>query len=70
MNDPHPTKSRLLALSRLGVSLYADHVVRFGDGQVCKCERLAPEDACNVGSALWRVLAAELRPASDGRNGP
>lgn len=59
--NPRPTRSRLLALSRIGLSLFHDHVTRRPSG--CTCELAAQDERCEVGFSLWKIQIAELRPS-------
>jgi len=70
---------RIVDGKRIGVSLYQDHVTRrptvivtkHHGGAVteswCRCELGAPDPRCDVGEALWRMLAKDLLKFDDPR---
>ena len=65
----HP-RARPIAAARVVLSLYTDHVHRFGEGRECGCEKGSPDQSCDRGEALWRMQIKELLPFNDGRRGP
>lgn len=66
------------ALARVSGDLYLDHVARYGlnsdGGEInwntsCLCNVTTPDSRCDVGSALFRLRAAEMVRANGGGRG-